>query len=90
MLRHVIGKVAAFSVRRQLAAFEAATHRPREVQDQLLRRILTFHAGTDFGRLTSAASSLLLVTSVSSPIWSGSGAETSTPCWPTAASICSP
>jgi hypothetical protein len=49
-LRHFIGKIAAYPVRRQLAAFEAATCRPREVQEQLLRRILTYHADTDFGR----------------------------------------
>jgi hypothetical protein len=50
LLRQLVGKVVAYSVRRQLAAFEAATHRPREVQDVLLKRILTYHAGTDFGR----------------------------------------
>jgi GH3 auxin-responsive promoter len=50
LLREVIGKIVGYPIRRQLAAFEAATHRPREVQDQLLRRILTYHAGTDFGR----------------------------------------
>jgi hypothetical protein len=50
LLRKVAGKIAALPVRRHLAAFEAATHRPREVQDALLRRILTYHADTDFAR----------------------------------------
>src|SRR5438132_3113872 len=50
LLRELIGKMVGYPVRRQLAVFEAATHRPREVQDELLRRILTYHAGTDFGR----------------------------------------
>jgi hypothetical protein len=50
VLRKVVGKIAGFPVRRQLAAFEAATHRPREVQEALLRRILAYHANTDFGR----------------------------------------
>jgi hypothetical protein len=45
-----VGKLVAWPVRRQLAAFEAATHRPREVQEALLRRILARQAGTDFGR----------------------------------------
>jgi hypothetical protein len=49
-LRHVIGKIAASPVRRQLRKFEAATHDPRGVQEALLRRILAFHARTDFGR----------------------------------------
>jgi hypothetical protein len=49
-LRQFIGKIVAYPVRRQLAAFETATHRPRETQENLLRRILTFHADTDFGR----------------------------------------
>jgi hypothetical protein len=49
-IRRVLGKIVALPVRRQLAAFEAATERPREVQEALLRRILTRHADTDFGR----------------------------------------
>src|SRR5262249_25817534 len=44
------GKVVAWPVRRQLAAFEAATHRPRELQEALLQRILAAQADTDFGR----------------------------------------
>src|SRR5262249_571097 len=35
---------------RQLAAFEAATRRPREVQEGLRQRLLALHAGTDFAR----------------------------------------
>jgi hypothetical protein len=49
-LRYVVGKIVAFPVRRQLAAFDKATQRCREVQEQLLRRILAYHARTDFGR----------------------------------------
>jgi hypothetical protein len=49
-LLSMIGKVVRRPVLRHLAAFEAATHRPREVQDELLRRILAFQADTDFGR----------------------------------------
>jgi hypothetical protein len=43
-------RVLAWSVRRHVAAFEAATHRPRDVQEALLRRLLAYHADTDFGR----------------------------------------
>src|SRR5215472_15693141 len=50
LFRKVLGKIVAFPVRRQLAAFEAATHRPREVQEALLKRILAAQADTDFGR----------------------------------------
>src|SRR5438132_8854538 len=46
----LLGKVVRRPVMRHLAAFEAATHRPREVQEGLLRRILSFQADTDFGR----------------------------------------
>src|SRR5262249_40414646 len=45
-----VGKIVATPVRRQLAQFEAATCHPREVQEALLRRILTYQARTDFGR----------------------------------------
>jgi hypothetical protein len=45
-----LGKIVAWPVRRHLAAFEAATAQPREVQEALLRRILAHHADTDFGR----------------------------------------
>jgi hypothetical protein len=44
------GKVAAWPVRRHLAAFEAATKQPQKVQEALLQRILTCQANTDFGR----------------------------------------
>jgi hypothetical protein len=46
----LLGKVVRRPVLRHLAAFEAATHRPREIQEALLRRILAFQAETDFGR----------------------------------------
>jgi hypothetical protein len=50
LVRRYLGKVIFFPLLRQLAAFEAATHRPREVQEALLGRILAYHAATDFGR----------------------------------------
>jgi hypothetical protein len=46
----MIGKVIRRPVLRQLAAFEEATQRPREVQEALLRRILARQADTAFGR----------------------------------------
>jgi hypothetical protein len=48
--RKVLRKIVALPVRRQLAAFEAATHRPQEVQEALLRRIVAAQTDTDFGR----------------------------------------
>jgi hypothetical protein len=50
LLRKIVGKAIVVPIRRQLARFEAATHEPREVQAQLLRRILNFHANTSFGK----------------------------------------
>lgn len=50
LLLKVVGKLAARPVRRQVARFEEATRRPREVQEALRQRILTYHADTDFGR----------------------------------------
>jgi hypothetical protein len=50
LLRKVAGKLIAVPIRRRLALFEAATHRPREVQDALLRRILEHQKDTAFGR----------------------------------------
>jgi hypothetical protein len=50
LLRKFIGKIIAYPVRRGLARFEAATHRVREEQEALLRRILAAHARTDFAR----------------------------------------
>jgi hypothetical protein len=50
LLRKVLGKIVAWPVRRQLAAFEAATHRPQEVQQALLMRLLAAQADTDFAR----------------------------------------
>jgi hypothetical protein len=50
LLRNVVLKIVARPVRRQLAALEAATHRPRQVQDDVRRRILARHAHTDFAR----------------------------------------
>ena len=46
----MIGKVVRRPVLRHLAAFEAATERPREIQEALLHRILTFQSDTEFGR----------------------------------------
>jgi hypothetical protein len=50
IFRNVIGKLVAMPVRRRLAAFEAATHHPREVQDELLRSLLARQTDTGFGR----------------------------------------
>jgi hypothetical protein len=50
LLTKVVGKTVAFPVRRRLAQFEAATHRPREVQEALLKGILAHQAATAFGR----------------------------------------
>jgi hypothetical protein len=44
------GKVIATPVRRQLAKFEAATTRPREVQEALLLDLIRYQAATSFGR----------------------------------------
>jgi hypothetical protein len=49
-LLRLVGKLVARPIRRHLAAFEAATHEPRRVQEALLLRFLTRHADTDFGR----------------------------------------
>jgi hypothetical protein len=46
----MLGKLIRRPVLRHILAFEEATHRPREVQEALLRRILARHANTDFGR----------------------------------------
>jgi hypothetical protein len=45
-----VGRVIGRPVRRRLALFEAATHRPRELQEALLRDILSHQAATAFGR----------------------------------------
>jgi hypothetical protein len=45
-----IRKLLTWPVKRQLARFELATHQPREIQEALLRRIITAHADTAFGR----------------------------------------
>jgi len=50
MLLIGLGKVLARPVRRHLNAFEAATHHPQQVQEDLLRHIVARHADTDFGR----------------------------------------
>jgi hypothetical protein len=50
LLLKTVGKVLRFSLRRHALAFDAATQRPREVQEELLRRILAHQADTDFGR----------------------------------------
>jgi hypothetical protein len=49
-LRKFVLKAVARPVRRQLAAFEAATHHPQALQENLLDRILKRHADTAFGR----------------------------------------
>jgi hypothetical protein len=49
LLHRVVGKLVALPVRRRLAQFEVATHRPREVQEALLRDILAYQTATVFG-----------------------------------------
>jgi hypothetical protein len=49
-LLKMVGKLIRRPVLRHIRAFEEATHRPREVQEALLRRILARHADTAFGR----------------------------------------
>lgn len=49
-LRRVAAKFVAIPLRRRLALFEAATHRPREVQEVLLKGILAHHGATAFAR----------------------------------------
>ena len=49
-VRKVVGKLVAAPIRRRLALFEAATHRPREVQEALLHGILARQPDTAFGR----------------------------------------
>ncbi len=49
-VRKVAGRVVAAPIRRRLALFEEATHRPREVQEALLHGILARHKDTAFGR----------------------------------------
>jgi hypothetical protein len=50
IIRKILGRIAVIPVRRRLAAFELATHAPRQVQEELLRRILARQSGTDFGK----------------------------------------
>jgi hypothetical protein len=50
IIRKILGRIAALPVRRRLAAFELATHAPKQVQEDLLRRIVAHQAGTDFGK----------------------------------------
>src|SRR5260370_787278 len=50
LLRRVVGKLLAVPVRRRLAAFDAATHDPRRVQQALLLDLLRYQADTAFGR----------------------------------------
>ncbi len=50
LLHRVAGPLIARPLRRRLAEFEAATHRPRELQEARLRAILAHQANTAFGR----------------------------------------
>src|SRR5262245_7036553 len=45
-----IGRMLRRPLRRKVRAFDLATETPREVQEALLRRILRYHAHTDFGQ----------------------------------------
>src|SRR5439155_22656044 len=49
-LRRMIGKVVATPVRRQLRAFQDATHYPQLWQERILQQILRRQTDTDFGR----------------------------------------
>src|SRR5262249_1692811 len=49
-VRTFVYRVAAIPVRRRLLAFERATRHPREVQEQVLKRIIQDQDRTDFGR----------------------------------------
>lgn len=50
LISHTVGKLVSRPIRRAIAEFEAATQRPRVAQEELLKRILAYHANTDFGR----------------------------------------
>jgi hypothetical protein len=50
LLGRLVSKIAGHPVRRQLRAFEEATHSPRAWQDRILDRILRHQTDTDFGR----------------------------------------
>jgi hypothetical protein len=49
-LRKIIGKIVARPIRRQLYAFDEMTHRPQEVQEELLMRLLARQRDTAFGK----------------------------------------
>src|SRR5262245_59062496 len=50
LIRPLVHGLTAIPIRRRLTAFETATRRLRQVQEQLLRRILSAQARTAFGR----------------------------------------
>ena len=50
LARKILGRLATRQARRWAAEFDAATQRPRQVQDALLRRIVETHKGTQFGQ----------------------------------------
>jgi hypothetical protein len=50
IIRKILGRIVVMPIRRRLAAFELATHAPRQVQEDLLRRIVSRQADTDFGK----------------------------------------
>jgi hypothetical protein len=50
LARKILGRLASRQARRWAAEFDAATERPREVQDALLRRIIETHRDTQFGQ----------------------------------------
>jgi hypothetical protein len=49
-VQYCVGRIMARPLRRKFAAFEAACQDPRRTQEELLRRIVEFHRGTDFGK----------------------------------------
>src|SRR5215212_5474041 len=50
VVRYWVGKIVARPLHRKFAAFEAACQDPQQTQEELLRRIVAFHADTGFGR----------------------------------------
>src|SRR5436309_1276261 len=50
MFATVVAETVAFPLYRRFAAFEAACRNPQATQEELLRRIIAYHANTAFGR----------------------------------------
>ena len=97
---YLIGKPIAYPVRRRLYRFDDATHDPQRVQETVLRGLLAYHAGTDFGRrhgfdrIQTVADfrRQLPVAGYDyfEPWIARLAAAKPAPCWPIARSTCSP